>query len=191
MNAPAGHAPLPAVFTLADLKQQLNGDEQAAMELAGRWLESGQVRQVAPPRPVFIRINGAEPPDEAQLCLALARTFPSVVVVGGSALWRQGVSRQRDALLHCAVAESVDGCALPGVRLHRRPAGWLEAVSRAGGLRGHLHRLPLLSAEMAVADAALFADVWVPDREHLDPDRLAAEGVAAAQAQLATLRDDL
>ena len=35
---------LPVVFTLADLKQQLPGDEQAAMALALRWLESGQVR---------------------------------------------------------------------------------------------------------------------------------------------------
>tara|TARA_A100001391_G_scaffold131718_1_gene90886 strand:- start:7799 stop:8374 length:576 start_codon:yes stop_codon:yes gene_type:complete len=191
VSGESGHPPLPAVFTLADLKQQMGGDEQAAMDLAGRWLDSGQVRQVAPPRPVFVRLNGAEPPDEAQLCLALARTFPSAVVVGGSALWRQGVSHQRDALLHCAVAEPVDNCALPGVRLHRRPAGWLEAVSRADGLRGHVHQLPMLSAEMAVADAALFADVWVPDRERLDLDRLAAEGVAAAQAQLATLGDHL
>ena len=52
MNA-SSHDPdtrLPVVFTLADLKQQLPGDEQAAMALALRWLESGQVRQVAPPR---------------------------------------------------------------------------------------------------------------------------------------------
>lgn len=190
MKAAARHASLPTVFTLADLKQQLGGDEQSAMELAGRWLESGQVRQIAPPRPVFIRMNDAEPPDQQQLCLALARTFPSVVVVGGSALWRQGLSRQRDVMLHCGVAESVETCALPNVRLHRRPAGWLQAVSRAGGLCGHLHGLPLLSAEMAVADAALFADVWVPDRGQLDLPRLAPDRVAAAQMALATLNID-
>ncbi|MBL7250901.1 hypothetical protein ACLD02_02280 [Alloalcanivorax sp. C16-2] len=178
---------LPMVFTLADLKQQLDGDENAAMELARRWLESGQVRQVAPPRPVFIRLNGAEVPEEPHLCLALARTFPSVVVVGGSALWRQGASRQRDALLHCAVSESVEQLMLPGVRLHQRPAGWLQAVSRADGLQGQLHELPLLTAEMAVADAARFADVWVPDRDQLDGAGLDAARVAAAEQALASL----
>ncbi|MCQ6260577.1 hypothetical protein MLD55_01405 [Alcanivorax sp. MM125-6] len=178
---------LPVVFTLADLKQQLDGDEHAAMELARRWLESGQVRQVAPPRPVFIRLGGAEPPEEPHLCLALARTFPSAVVVGGSALWRQGASRQRDALLHCAVSEDVEQFALPGVRLHQRPEGWLLAVSRADGLQGQLHELPLLTAEMAVADAARFADVWVPDRDQLDGPGLDAARVAAAERALAAL----
>ena len=88
MNA-SSHDPdtrLPVVFTLADLKQQLPGDEHAAMALALRWLESGQVRQVAPPRPVFIRLGSGETPAEADLCLALRRAFPSLVVVGGSAL---------------------------------------------------------------------------------------------------------
>lgn len=84
---------LPVVFTLADLKQHLQGDEQEAMALALRWLESGQVRQVAPPRPVFMRLgSGAEIPAEDQLCLALRRAFPSMVIIGGSALWRQGVA---------------------------------------------------------------------------------------------------
>src|SRR5699024_3527755 len=133
MNRASQRATLPTVFTLADLKQQLGGDEQGAMDLAGHWLESGQVRQVAPPRPVFIRINGAEPPNQAQLCLALARTFPSVVVVGGSALWHQGLSWQRDVMMHCAVSEVVETCGLPDVRLHSRPPGWLEAVSRVEG----------------------------------------------------------
>ncbi len=178
---------LPVVFTLADLKQQVPGDEQGAMELALRWLESGQVRQVAPPRPVFIRLGSGETPAEADLCLALRRAFPSLVVVGGSALWRQGISRERDVLLDCAVSEPVDRCMLPGVRLHQRPPGWLDAVSRAGGLHGHLHDVPLLSAEMAVADAARFTDVWVPDRDCLDWQTLSAERVTAAQAAMNSL----
>ena len=178
---------LPVVFTLADLKQQLPGDEQAAMALALRWLESGQVRQVAPPRPVFIRLGSGETPAEADLCLALRRAFPSLVVVGGSALWRQGISRERDAVLDCAVSEPVDRCPLPGVRLHQRPAGWLDVVSRVGGLHGHLHEVPLLSAEMAVADAARFTDVWVPGRDHLDWRTLSAERITAAQDAMNSL----
>ncbi|PNQ48628.1 hypothetical protein C1141_21950, partial [Vibrio agarivorans] len=51
------HRTLPRVFTLADLKQRFDGDERAAMDTARRWLESGQVRQVAPPRPVFVRLG--------------------------------------------------------------------------------------------------------------------------------------
>ncbi len=178
---------LPVVFTLADLKQQVPGDDRSAMELALRWLESGQVRQVAPPRPVFIRLASGETPAEADLCLALRRAFPSVVVVGGSALWRQGISRRRDAVLDCAVSEPVDSCPLPGVRLHQRPTGWLDTVSRAGGLHGHLHDVPLLSSEMAVADAARFTDVWVPDRADLDWQTLSAERITAAQAAMNSL----
>lgn len=183
------HDSLPRVFALADLKQRLGGDEQAAMDVALRWLESGQVRQVAPPRPVFIRLGGGEMPDEEQLCQALRRTFPAVVIVGGSALWRQGVSNERDALLDCAVPEVVGSCSLPGVRLHTRPTGWLDAVSRAGGLAGDCHGVPLLGAEMAVADAAAFADVWVPNRDALDWQRLSALKVAGAQHALDLLRD--
>ena len=77
--------------------------------------------------------------------------------------------------------------ALPGVRLHQRPEGWLLAVSRADGLHGQLHELPLLTAEMAVADAARFADVWVPDRDQLDGPGLDAARVAAAERALAAL----
>jgi len=183
-----GDTRLPVVFTLADLKQQLQGDEQGAMDLALRWLESGQVRQVAPPRPVFIRLGGGDVPAEHELCLALRRAFPSVVIVGGSALWRQGISREQDAVLDCAVSEPVAACSLPGVRLHERPAGWLDAVSRADGLHGHLHEVPLLSAEMAVADAARFTDVWVPDRDDLDWRTLSAEGITAAQRAMMLLR---
>lgn len=179
---------LPRVFTLSDLKQRFGGDQDTALATARRWLESGQVRQVAPPRPVFIRVGGADWPDEVQLCKALRRTFPAVVIVGGSALWRQGVSTERDALLDCAVAEVVESCSLPGVRLYSRPAGWLEAVSRARGLAGDCHGVPLLSAEMAVADAAAYADVWVPDRDALDWPRLSALKVAGAQRALAALR---
>lgn len=181
MSHRLGHDALPRVFTLADIKQRLGGDEQAAMDAALGWLESGQVRQIAPPRPVFIRLGSGEVLDQEPLCLALRKTFPAVVIVGGSALWRQGISREQDALLDCAVAEPVDHCALPGVRLHIRPAGWLEAVSRAGGLCGACFGVPLLSAEMAVADAAAFADVWVPNRGALDWQLLSATKVTAAQ----------
>lgn len=188
MKAAAEPEALPTVFSLADLKQRFQGDEQATMEAARRWLRSGQVWQVAPPRPVFIRINGGEPPDQALICLALRRTFPSVVIVGGSALWRQGISRDRDAVLDCAVAETVGRCPLPDVRLHQRPVAWLQAVTRAGGLSGELHGVPMLSAEMAVADAAAFADVWVPDRGALDWRRLSATATALAEQALAPLR---
>ncbi|HAI89000.1 MAG TPA: hypothetical protein DCL46_05010, partial [Alcanivorax sp.] len=119
--------------------------------------------------------------------LALRRAFPSLVVVGGSALWRQGISHERDAVLDCAVSEPVERCPLPGVRLHQRPAGWLDVVSRTGGLHGHLHEVPLLSAEMAVADAARFTDVWVPDRDHLDWRTLSAERITAAQDAMNSL----
>lgn len=182
------HGALPRVFSLADLKRLLGDDEQVAMDTALRWLESGQVRQIAPPRPVFIRLGAGELPDERDLCLALRRTFPAVVIVGGSALWRQGASRERDLLLDCAVSGATDRCNLPGVRLHLRPDGWLAAVSRARGLAGNRHEVPLLSAEMAVADAAAFADVWVPDRSSLDWQRLSAERVAAAQKALQSIR---
>lgn len=185
---PPAQDALPRVFALADLKQRLGGDEQAAMDVALRWLESGRVRQVAPPRPVFIRLGSGEIPDEEQLCEALRRTFPAVVIVGGSALWRQGVSKERDALLDCAVPETVGSCSLPGVRLHTRPAGWLDAVSRAVGLDGDCHGVPLLGAEMAVADAAAFADVWVPNRDALDWPRLSALKVAGAQHAIERLR---
>lgn len=183
-----GSGDLPMVFTLADLKQRYRGDEQAAMEAARRWLASGQVRQVAPPRPVFMRLSGGDTPARSQLCLALRRAFPAVVVVGGSALWWQGISHEHDALLECVVTEPVTGNSLPGVRLHARPAAWLAAVSGVGGLRGELHGLPVLSAEMAVADAAAFADVWVPDRDALDWRCLSATAITAAQQALAPLR---
>lgn len=188
-GAAARQGGFPGVFTLADLKQRCHGDEQAAMEMARRWLESGQVRQVAPPRPVFIRLNGGDPLALSQVCLALRRAFPAVVIVGGSALWRQGMSQERDALLDCVVGEPASS-QLPGVRLHQRPPGWLAAVSAAGGLSGELHGVPMLSAEMAVADATAFAGVWVPDRKALDWRRLSASALTAAEQALAPLRPE-
>ena len=75
---------------------------------------------------------------------------------GGAARWGQGLGRGREALLDGAVSGPGERGPLPGVRLHRRPAGWLDAVSRAGGLHGQIHEVPRLNAEMAVADAARF-----------------------------------
>lgn len=181
-------AALPQVFTLADLKQRLDGDEQAAMTAASRWLKSGQVHQVAPPRPVFIRRRRGEALDEEVVCLALRRAFPSLVIIGGSALWRQGMSHDRDIRLDCAIPEAVGECALPRVRLHLRPAAWLDVVTRAGGLSGHCHGVPMLSAEMAVADAATFADVWIPDRNALHWERLSASRIAVARQAMQPMR---
>ena len=85
---------LPQVFSLADLKQLLPGEEDQALDVALRWLEAGVVKQVAPPRPVFFKVVLGEELDEIDRCRALLRAFPSVVMVAGSALWRQGLSAQ-------------------------------------------------------------------------------------------------
>ncbi|KAF0805092.1 hypothetical protein A6D6_02602 [Alcanivorax xiamenensis] len=174
------------VFTLADIKQSGSSDDEAMAQVL-RWLESGRVRQVAPPRPVFVRCAVGEVLADEHLATALRLAFPSLVIIGGSALWRHQVSRERDARLDCAVSEETDGCVFSSVRLHRRPSEWLREVSQAGGLRGQWLRVPLLSPEMAVADAAAFTDVWVPDQGSVDWDSLDPEAISTAQSIMRSL----
>ena len=100
---------LPRVFALSDLKQLLPGEEDQALDVALRWLEAGVIKQVAPPRPVFFKVILGEELDEVDRCRALLRAFPSLVMVAGSVLWRQGLSAQR-RVLPCAGG--------------RRPGGW-------------------------------------------------------------------
>ncbi|EKF73715.1 hypothetical protein A11A3_12153 [Alcanivorax hongdengensis A-11-3] len=179
---------LPRVFSLADLKQQMPARPEQAMELVLRWLESGVVRQVAPPRPVFIRTSIGEVQDDELRCQALLRAFPSLVMVGGSVLWRQGISNQRDAWLECCVAEQERDCNLTDVRLHWRPPAWWEAIRRAGGIAGEHCGVAMLSGEMAVADATVFTDVWMPDREQIDWQRLSTARLSQASEELRKLR---
>ena len=179
---------LPRVFSLADLKQLMPENPDQAMEVALRWLESGVVRQVAPPRPVFIRTPMGEPLSDELRCQALLRTFPSLVMVGGSVLWRQGLSSQRDGWLECCVSEENRECRLPDVRLHWRPQVWWEAIRRAEGIAGEYHGVAMLTAEMAVADATVFTDVWMPDRDQVQWDKLSTARLSQATEQLKGLR---
>ena len=52
---------LPRVFTLSDLKQLQPEESERALDCVLRWLESGVVKQVAPPRPVFYRVVLGDP----------------------------------------------------------------------------------------------------------------------------------
>ena len=92
---------LPRVFTLSDLKQLQPEEAGGALDTVLRWLEAGVVKQVAPPRPVFYKVVLGEPLTDEDRCRALLRAFPSLVMVAGSALWRQGLSRQQDSVLEC------------------------------------------------------------------------------------------
>lgn len=180
---------LPRIFSLSDLKQHLPGEGEHALDVTLRWLEAGVIRQVAPERPVFYRVVLGEPLSEAEALQALMRTFPSVVIVGGSALWRQGISSQQDNTLECAVAEPVTACNLGNVGLHSRPAGWWSVMRQVGGLSAEgCHGAAMLSPEMAVADAAAFRDVWMPDRDGIDWARLSTARLSSATEALLPLR---
>lgn len=180
---------LPKIFSLSDLKQRLPGDGEHALDVSLRWLEAGVIRQVAPERPVFYRVILGEPLSEAEALNALLRTFPSVVIVGGSALWRQGLSSQQDNALECAVAEPVTDCNLNNVSLHSRPAGWWSVMRQVGGLSAEgCHGATMLNSEMAVADAAAFRDVWMPDRDGIDWSRLSTARLCSATEALLPLR---
>ncbi|MCG8392129.1 MAG: hypothetical protein MI745_03510 [Pseudomonadales bacterium] len=181
---------LPEVFTLADLKHLLPGEESQALDLALRWLEAGVIKQVAPPRPVFFRVVLGETLDDAVRCQALLRAFPSLVMVAGSVLWRQGLSAQRDTRLECCVSEAELDCHLPGVVLRWRPPAWWSAIRRAGGIAGDFHGVPMLTPEMALADAAAFRDVWMPDRDAVDWDKLSTARLSEATRSLLPLRPD-
>ena len=154
---------LPRVFTLSDLKQLQPEESERALDCVLRWLESGVVKQVAPPRPVFYRVVLGDPLSDEDRCRALQRAFPSLVMVAGSALWRQGLSRQQDSVLECCVAEVELSCHLPDVRLHWRPPAWWSVIRLAGGIAGDYHGVPMLNAELALADASTFAGVWMPE----------------------------
>ncbi len=180
---------MPKIFSLSDLKQRLPGEGDSALDVTLRWLEAGVIRQVAPERPVFYRVILGEPLSEAEALQALTRTFPSLVVVGGSALWRQGVSTQQDNRLECAVAEPVTDCNLSHVGLHHRPAGWWSVMRQVGGLSAEgCHGAAMLSPEMAVADAAAFRDVWMPDRDGIDWRRLSTARLSTSTEALLPLR---
>ncbi|MQX52455.1 hypothetical protein [Alcanivorax sediminis] len=180
---------LPRIFSLSDLKQRLPGDGEHALDVTLRWLEAGVIRQVAPERPVFYRVVLGEPLSEAETLQALMRTFPSIVVVAGSALWRQGLSSQQDNMLECAVAELEESCNLSQVKLHSRPAGWWSVMRQVGGFAAEgCHGAAMLSPEMAVADAAAFRDVWMPDRDGIDWSRLSTARLSRATEALLPLR---
>ena len=179
---------LPRVFTLSDLKQLQPEESERALDCVLRWLESGVVKQVAPPRPVFYRVVLGDPLSDEDRCRALQRAFPSLVMVAGSALWRQGVSRQQDSVLECGVAEVELSCHLPDVRLHWRPPAWWSVIRLAGGIAGDYHGVPMLNAELALADASTFAGVWMPDREAVDWSRLSTARLSEASDYLRKLR---
>ncbi len=109
-------------------------------------------------------------------------------MVAGSALWRQGLSRQQDSVLECCVAETELSCHLPDVRLHWRPPAWWSAIRRAGGMAGDYHGVPMLNAELVLADASTFSGVWMPDRESVDWDRLSTARLSEASDYLRELR---
>ncbi|EUC70972.1 MAG: hypothetical protein AOY29_09610 [Alcanivorax borkumensis] len=179
---------LPRVFTLSDLKQLQPEESERALDCVLRWLESGVVKQVAPPRPVFYRVVLGDPLSDEDRCRALQRAFPSLVMVAGSALWRQGLSRQQDSVLECCVAEVELSCHLPDVRLHWRPPAWWSVIRLAGGIAGDYHGVPMLNAELALADASTFAGVWMPDREAVDWSRLSTARLSEASDYLRKLR---
>lgn len=179
---------LPRVFTLSDLKQLQPEESERALDCVLRWLESGVVKQVAPPRPVFYRVVLGDPLSDEDRCRALQRAFPSLVMVAGSALWRQGLSRQQDSVLECCVAEVELSCHLPDVRLHWRPPAWWSVIRLAGGIAGDYHGVPMLNAELALADASTFAGVWMPDREAVDWSRLSTARLSKASDYLRELR---
>jgi len=179
---------LPRVFTLSDLKQLQPEESERALDCVLRWLESGVVKQVAPPRPVFYRVVLGDPLSDEDRCRALQRAFPSLVMVAGSALWRQGLSRQQDSALECCVAEVELSCHLPDVRLHWRPPAWWSVIRLAGGIAGDYHGVPMLNAELALADASTFAGVWMPDREAVDWSRLSTARLSEASDYLRKLR---
>ena len=179
---------LPRVFTLSDLKQLQPEESERALDCVLRWLESGVVKQVAPPRPVFYRVVLGDPLSDEDRCRALQRAFPSLVMVAGSALWRQGLSRQQDSVLECCVAEVELSCHLPDVRLHWRPPAWWSVIRLAGGIAGDYHGVPMLNAELSLADASTFAGVWMPDREAVDWSRLSTARLSEASDYLRKLR---
>lgn len=179
---------LPRVFTLSDLKQLQPEEAGGALDTVLRWLEAGVVKQVAPPRPVFYKVVLGDPLTDEDRCRALLRAFPSLVMVAGSALWRQGLSRQQDSVLECCVAETELSCHLPDVRLHWRPPAWWSAIRRAGGMAGDYHGVPMLNAELVLADASTFSGVWMPDRESVDWDRLSTARLSEASDYLRELR---
>ncbi len=179
---------LPRVFTLSDLKQLQPEESERALDCVLRWLESGVVKQVAPPRPVFYKVVLGDPLSDEDRCRALQRAFPSLVMVAGSALWRQGLSRQQDSVLECCVAEVELSCHLPDVRLHWRPPAWWSVIRLAGGIAGDYHGVPMLNAELALADASTFAGVWMPDREAVDWSRLSTARLSEASDYLRKLR---
>ncbi|MGK0401933.1 hypothetical protein [Alcanivorax borkumensis] len=179
---------LPRVFTLSDLKQLQPEESERALDCVLRWLESGVVKQVAPPRPVFYRVVLGDPLSDEDRCRALQRAFPSLVMVAGSVLWRQGLSRQQDSVLECCVAEVELSCHLPDVRLHWRPPAWWSVIRLAGGIAGDYHGVPMLNAELALADASTFAGVWMPDREAVDWSRLSTARLSEASDYLRKLR---
>ena len=181
---------LPRVFALSDLKQLLPGEEDQALDVALRWLEAGVIKQVAPPRPVFFKVILGEALDEVDRCRGLLRAFPSLVMVAGSVLWRQGLSAQRDTLLECCVSESELNCNLPGVALRWRPPAWWAAVRQAGGIAGDHHGVAMLTPEMALADAAAFRDVWMPDRGAVDWNQLSTAKLSEATQHLLPLREE-
>lgn len=178
---------MPRIFSLSDLKQAIS-EQESALDVALRWLEAGVIRQVAPARPIFYRVVLGEPLTDAERCAALLRTFPSVVMVAGSSLWRQGVSVQKDAQLECCITEQQVDCSLPGVMLRYRPSEWWTVIRQAEGVVGNYHGVAMLTPEMAVADAAAFKDVWMPDRNGIDWTRLSTARLSVATEALAPLR---
>ncbi len=62
-------------------------------------------------------------------------------------------------------------------------------IRDVGGLASEgCHGAAMLSPEMAVADAAAFRDVWVPDRDDLHWDRLSTARLSLATQALLPLR---
>lgn len=177
---------LPRVFALSDCKQHCADPDQLDRMLL-TLLDDGQLLQVAPPRPVFVRPPEHGRWDEPLLCEAIKRSFPSAIIAGGSAIYRQGASAEKDAFLECCVLETHGDCALPGVKIHRRPARWWQALHDAKGVTHKHDSLPVLTAAMAIADGTVFKDVWMPDQQRVDWDHVPAESLQQSREALLEL----
>ncbi|MCA3266798.1 MAG: hypothetical protein ING19_12095 [Azospirillum sp.] len=161
---------LPAIFSIGDLcRLQDMGEKEASVYLS-RWKDYEFVHGAGPRLGLYYNLI-VSPDWRRMRAAAIARLFPSAVVIGPSVLHNHGWTTQVPQDIHVAILSEDSVPKMDGVAIFRRSKRWFE---RAHPFGDDIYGLPALTPEKALLDARRFGErqnMWVPDPDDLDiPD---------------------
>ena len=158
---------LPAIFTIADLCRIHDMSRKEAAVYVSRWKSYELVHAAGPRLGIFYNLIVA-PEWKKSIPTAIARCFPSPVVIGPSVLHNHGWTTQIPQTIHIAICTEDSVPQMDGVSILRRSSPWFKKAAPYGE---KIFGLTALTPEKALLDArrnGTKQKMWVPDIDDLD-----------------------